>query len=391
MSETRLVDPDLGFIREVKKLGGDTLKKCYQCATCSTVCNLSPEDKPFPRKEMILAGWGQTERLVQDPDVWLCHQCNDCTTHCPREARPGDVLAAIRSYAYRHFAFPSFMGKALASPKTLPALLLTPVIILLLCVVLFAPQAADGDYLFWKSNVIDFNIFLPHSSVDALFVLGNIIIFIFASIGFTRFWKGLHPPGKDYQASFIKGLLLTARDILTHNRFRECGANRPRLIAHMILFYGFLGAMVTTGAIFVSVFIPHYLEALGLEGLHALFAVPIDLPNPIKFVGVLSGLAMIIGGDLLISRRWNRKDDVGANGYADYLFLYMFFLVGLTGMLSWLARLHGIPMIAYVIYFLHLVCVFFLLWYMPYSKFAHMIYRTLAMVHARSIGRIRRG
>lgn len=390
MSDKRLVNPDLDFIRDVKRLGGGTLKKCYQCATCATVCNLSPDARPFPRKEMILAGWGQTDRLMRDPDVWLCHQCNDCTTYCPREARPGDVLAAIRSHAYKHFAFPSFMGKALASPGALPVLLLAPIIILILCVALFAPQGADGSYLFWESRVIDFDFFLPHSSVDALFVVGNIIIFILASIGFTRFWKGLRLPGADYRVSFFKGLLLTVKDIFAHSRFRECGANRPRLLGHIILFYGFLGAMVTTGAIFAAVFIPHYLHALGLESLNSLFTVPIDLPNPVKFLGVLSGIAMVVGGYLLIHRRLNHKDEVGANGYVDYLFLYVFFLVGLTGMLSWLGRLYGTPMVAYVIYFLHLVCVFFLLWYMPYSKFAHMIYRMLAMVHARRIDRIRR-
>ncbi|MCP4633209.1 MAG: heterodisulfide reductase, partial [candidate division Zixibacteria bacterium] len=109
--------------------------------------------------------------------------------------------------------------------------------------------------------------------------------------------------------------------------------------------------------------------------------------NPFKILGVLSGIAILIGGSLLIFRRWTNKDDVGANGYADYLFLYMVFFVGLTGMFSWLTRLTGIPMLAYVNYFIHMVTVFFLLWYMPYSKFAHMIYRTLALVYAKSIGR----
>jgi quinone-modifying oxidoreductase subunit QmoC len=98
---------------------------------------------------------------------------------------------------------------------------------------------------------------------------------------------------------------------------------------------------------------------------------------------------LTIGGGLLIYRRWTNRDEVGANGYTDHLFLYMMFLTGLTGMTSWLARLTGITMLAYANYFVHILCVYFLLWYMPYSKFAHMIYRTLAIIHSRSIGRVK--
>ena len=111
MAESRLVEPDLELIREIRKAGGGELNRCYQCATCSVVCNLSPDDNPFPRKEMILAQWGQTGRLMSNPDIWLCYQCNDCSVHCPRGAKPGDVLAAVRSFTYRIFSFPSFMGK----------------------------------------------------------------------------------------------------------------------------------------------------------------------------------------------------------------------------------------------------------------------------------------
>jgi quinone-modifying oxidoreductase subunit QmoC len=145
--------------------------------------------------------------------------------------------------------------------------------------------------------------------------------------------------------------------------------------------------MITTGLIFVFSFLPHYLSLIGLESMHSFFEPPIDLPHPVKILGAVSGLALMIGGGLLIYRRWCSCEEVGASGYSDYLFIYVVFFTGLTGMLSWLTRLTGIPTLAYFNYFLHLVCVFFLLWYMPYSKFAHMIYRTLALVHARTIGR----
>ena len=192
------------------------------------------------------------------------------------------------------------------------------------------------------------------------------------------------------EISFISAFILKLKDVFLHTNFFKCEANRPRSIGHLLLFFGFIGAMITTGAVFIFIFVPHYLELLGLEQFHSFFALPLDLPNPVKILGALSGIALVVGGALLIIRRWKNKDQVGANGYPDYLFLYMLFLVGLTGMLSWLTRLIGVPMLAYVNYFIHLVVVFFLLWYMPYSKFAHMIYRTLALVYARSMGRTAR-
>lgn len=387
MAEARVIQPDLEFIRNVRSKGGDTLKKCYQCATCSVVCALSPDERPFPRKEMIWAGWGQTERLIADPDIWLCHQCNDCTTHCPRGARPGDVLAAIRSYVYENFSFPKFMGKALASRKALPVLFLVPIVLILGCILLTAPHASTGEFLFLTSSAIDYNIFMPHSTVDGLFVFGNILIFIFAAVSFIRFWKMLKADGRPANMSFISATVATITEILAHRKFKDCTTNKPRAVAHMILLFGFIGAMIATGMVFVSIFIPHYLHLLGLESLNAFFELPLDLPHPIKIIGALGGIGLLVGSVMLISRRWSNKDEVGANGYTDYLFLYIIFFTGLTGMLAWLLRYPGIPMLAYANYFAHLVFVYFLLWYMPYSKFAHMIYRSLAIIHSKQVGR----
>ena len=48
MAERYVVEPDLEFIKAVGALGGEDLKKCYQCATCSVACKISPDTKPFP-------------------------------------------------------------------------------------------------------------------------------------------------------------------------------------------------------------------------------------------------------------------------------------------------------------------------------------------------------
>lgn len=387
MALGKLIEPDLDFVKELKRSGGESLKKCFQCSTCTVVCNHSPEDRPFPRKEMILAQWGRSQELAIDPDIWLCYQCNDCTVSCPRGARPADVLAAIRAHVYKRFAFPPFMGRALASPGALPVLLVIPMLVLLGSMLLFAPVASDGAYLLTRSAVVDFNLFLPHGFVDALFVFGNVMIFAFAGIGFVRFWKGLKQTAGRSEVLFIAAAVTTLKEIIGHKRFFDCKTNRPRAWGHILVSGGFVGAMFTTGAVFLTIFVPHYLEKLGLEALSPFFTLPLNLPNPIKFVGMFSGLSLMAGGGLLIFRRWTNRDQVGANGYVDYLFLYIISLAGFTGMLSWLTRLAGSGTVAYPTYLAHLTLVFFLLWYMPYSKFAHMIYRSLALVHARQIGR----
>jgi len=376
MSERVVVEPDLEFIQRVRSAGGETLKKCYQCATCSTVCELSPGDKPFPRKEMLWAQWGMKDRLVRDPDVWLCHQCNDCSTRCPRDARPGDVLAAIRNYIYESFTFPRFMGRALASPSALPLLLLVPALIV--AALIFTHMSMEGHTLgyFFNNPEVLLTEFIPSGYVEMLFIGGNVLIFAIAAIGLYRFWSQLtHDAAKDSGPGFVSALIQTLVEIATHKRFGQCGKNAPRQVAHLLVMYGFIGAAITAGLALL------YIVVLGNEG-------PINIANPIKILGAVSGVMILTGSSLMLFRRATNADGVGANGYPDRLFLWMVFLVGLTGMLSWLMRWANVGEIAYPSYYIHIVLVFFLLWYMPYSKFAHMLYRTMAMVWARQHQRV---
>ncbi|MBU4035704.1 MAG: 4Fe-4S dicluster domain-containing protein, partial [Proteobacteria bacterium] len=148
MTDKYLIEPDINFINDVVGLGGDTLKKCFQCATCSVVCPISPDTKPFPRKEMIAASWGLKDRVVKNADIWLCHNCGDCSAKCPRGARPGDVLGAIRSIAISEYAVPKALGKMVNDPKKLPILIIVPAVIFIVLglatgLLNFSPEAGE--------------------------------------------------------------------------------------------------------------------------------------------------------------------------------------------------------------------------------------------------------
>ena len=106
-----------------------------------------------------------------------------------------------------------------------------------------------------------------------------------------------------------------------------------------------------------------------------------------KILANASALGLLIGISLVISNRLKNKERAGGGGYYDWIFINIVFAIMATGILSELFRLADIAVLAYIIYFAHLVVVFFLFAYAPFSKMAHMVYRATAMVFAKQTER----
>jgi quinone-modifying oxidoreductase subunit QmoC len=371
MADKYLVEPDLNFVKEVVGLGGDDVKKCFQCATCSVVCPISPDNKPFPRKEMIAAQWGLKDKLVSNLDIWLCHQCGDCSTKCPRGAKPGDVLGAIRSYAISEYAVPKWLAKAVNDQSKLPILLLIPVVIFLVLgyitgLMNFSPGGEEIVHAnFFSSWLVDM-IFVP---------LTVWVIAIFA-MGINRFVKDIHESavreGKTNKdrveiGAFIQALIRVLPTILKHNKFTECGENKERATAHLMVFYAFIGLFIVTNIFFVVLYV------FQIHG-------PYSQLNPVKWLANVSGVALVIGSILMIKNRMAKTTQ--STSYKDWYLLGLVLGLGLTGMLTEMTRLAGAANLSYFMYFTHLVFVFNLFAFLPFSKLAHIVYRTVAMAYA---------
>ncbi|MBE0448537.1 MAG: quinone-interacting membrane-bound oxidoreductase complex subunit QmoC [Actinobacteria bacterium] len=367
MEQDFMVEPDLKFIRDMKKAGGDSLKKCFQCATCSVVCKLTPDDSPFPRKEMIWAQWGQKEKLMSDPDVWLCHQCNDCTTNCPRGAKPGDVLAAIRNEAFTHYAFPSFIGKMLSRPAYLPIIMAVPVIILLAVVGLF------GEWEVPVGEIIYAN-FYPELAIDATFLSFLFFALISLGVGLNRFWKAMVE--RHGQAGLmgapVPNLLAALPTIFAHSKFRTCDEGKERYYGHLGVFYGFVGAFAASALVMVGYW--------GF-GIHT----PYPTISLVKLIGNLGGAAIVIGALIVLVKRFSYTK--GSTGYNDWVLIALVLGLGVTGLATQFVRLADMRGIAYPTYLIHLVFVAYLFLYLPFSKMAHIAYRTVGMTFARQAQR----
>lgn len=392
MADKYLVEPDVGFIKEIGEYGGDSLKKCFQCATCSVACPISPDTKPFPRKEMIAASWGLKDKLVGNGDIWLCHNCGDCSTLCPRGAKPGDVLAAVRSYAIAHYAGLPELGKIINDPKKLPVLAAIPaVLFLVLGLILkifgvhwlnFLPERVmeEGDAVGHIAHHAFFHTWL----VDLIFVPTSIFVVAVFALGLKRFITDMHQnallEGKtDKQKidpkGFIEALIRVVPTILKHSKFSECGENSERGTPHMMVFFGFIGLAFVTGFFFLVLY--------GI-GIHGPYDALIWLP--VKFIANVSGIALFIGGLLMIKNRMAKSEDQ-ASTYRDWFLIGLVFGLGATGMLTELTRLADAAFLTYVFYYIHLMFVFVLFISLPFSKLAHLVYRTTAMAYNEYAGR----
>lgn len=394
MTEKYLAQPDLGFIAQVKGLGGDTLKKCYQCATCSVACPIAPEDSPFPRKEMIAASWGLKDKLIGNGDIWLCHNCGDCSDLCPRGAAPGDVLAAIRSVAIIEYATPKALARAVNDPKKLPFLIGIPAIWFALLAfitmnfgdtmtkifnVLFGD--ALGGRLHWShahegAHVISHSNFFSTWFVDMTMIPTATFAVIVFVLALKRFIVDIHKnavsEGKtdkttlNYKELF-QALLRVIPTILKHDKFNECETNKDRATPHMMVLYGFIGLFIVTAVCGMMLYLGGY-------------PGPYPQLNPIKWLANIAGVSLVIGSGLMIKNRLSNKDTL--NTYKDWLILGIVFTLGLTGMLTEMARLAHLEYISYALYYVHLIAIFNLFAFLPFSKMAHIVYRFTAMAYA---------
>ena len=385
MSEATVIKPDLQFVNEIIKGGGESLKKCYQCATCSVVCNVTPEGNPFPRKEMVLAQWGQKDKLIASPDVWLCHQCSDCTAYCPRGAKPGEVLNAIRKQSIKHVAMVPFLAKVATDAKLLPILFAIPMVLFYAILVVlgngnFSAPRAEG-------NIMAYHKFVPVPVIDTVFILTAIFAAVSAFVGIKRLWSGMKAQAGEMKStgSLVGDIISSVTTILAHSKFADCNVNRMRQWGHMLLFYSFVGlAVVTTWAIVYL----YGFELLGIQPFGPFHFGESPYPNsdPVKILALISSIAFAAGVVILLLNRFAKAGKAGMGSYFDWIFLLIVTGVGATGMLSWALRLADMSA-GYLVYYFHLVFIWSLFAYAPYSKFAHLFYRTTAMVFARHSGR----
>ena len=211
---------------------------------------------------------------------------------------------------------------------------------------------------------------ISQRSMTAIFLSASLAAGLAMIAGARRFWRSSGPP-----LSVAKALVPAFRDALTLKNLSSNGVgctypdeyhSSARRWFHHATFYGFLLCAASTSVAAAY----HY--AMGWEAPYPYLSVPVVL-------GTVGGVGLLIGplGLWLLKRRRDPNIVDQAQDGMDLTFLAALFFTSLTGIALMVCR-ETTAMRALLL--LHLTIVLGLFLTMPYGKFIHGIYRTLALV-----------
>jgi ferredoxin len=366
------VDPN--FLTELKKYGEVKIESCFNCGNCTAICPLSTEEDNFPRKMNRFAQLGLRDRLLASKELWLCYHCGECTTTCPRQADPGEYMAAARRYAVASYD-PTGLAKLLYTSPVFSVffLLLLAAGIGAFFLSMSGPMSTEGLRLFE---------FIPSELIHTAGIAAGIFIVLAALAGMVsmanRTFKALgYPKGTrlDWVGAAWKAF---GNEVLGQLRYRKdcetAADGRPwysqKWFIHASMLWGFLGLFLATA-------LNYLLELLSVKAT----GTWVPLWYPIRALGTLSGIFLLYGATLAIIRRF-RKDEPAylKSTVSDWAFLILMWLSGLTGFILEVAvYLPQAYVWSYWALLAHLIVVGELLLLAPFTKFAHAIYRSIAL------------
>ena len=94
-----MVTPNPDFAKEIAAAGGEEVKMCFQCGTCTAGCPSGRRTSYRVRKLMRMAQLGMKEEIINRDELWECSTCYTCVERCPRQVPVVDIVIALRNIA----------------------------------------------------------------------------------------------------------------------------------------------------------------------------------------------------------------------------------------------------------------------------------------------------
>ncbi|HEY5487943.1 MAG TPA: 4Fe-4S dicluster domain-containing protein [Candidatus Limnocylindrales bacterium] len=369
---------DHNLYPELRRFGATDISACFNCGVCSAICPLSVDGASFPRRMSRYAQLGLRDKLLASPELWSCYGCSECTESCPTLADPASFMAAARRYAVASYDR-TRLAYLLATSRVFAAVFVAALVAVLAGFMYSVHRPADG-------STLAFFEFVPTDFIHTMGLVSMIVMGVAALVGVFEMARhvargtgrsngGARPTlGKTAGAAAYA----IGTESLAQKRFRQDCADavevRPwylqRWFVHFATMWGFLGLLGAT-------MFDYGLELAGIKAT----GTPVPIWYPVRLLGTLAGAALIYGTTVLIVRRLRKSDRSSAHSTtSDWTFLSMLWVAGVSGFVLELALyLPSAPAWGYPMFLLHVGVAMALVLLVPFGKFAHVLYRPVAL------------
>jgi len=339
---------DLKFGKKLKKYGAIDFNACYNCGTCTAVCALANENDSFPREMVRFSVLGLGEDVKSSLKPWLCYYCGECTTYCPQEAKPGELMMALRRYLTARYDWTGFSGFLY---RNLAAYIAAFLAIITGVLGMYFGRLLDHQE--WMHYGHYFEMFAI-VGVFAVILLPNIIRMWFFTV-----WSKT----KKFR---VKPYLLVLPELFVHmftqKRTLSCADDNDSKLwwfEHLLLVVGYLSLLFTT--VFLDWFATSNLFVI-ISGY------------------VFSAIVFVVTFDFVIRRIRKKTEKSVFTHPSDWFFVIWLFLMGVSAfgvrlLVDWGALENN-----FWLYLFHLiVLVQWALIIVPFGKWTHFLYRSFAM------------
>jgi ferredoxin len=371
------INPEL--ITDLEEFGVKDAATCFNCGNCTAVCSLSSESVPFPRKVIRYLQVGAKEKLLESPEPWLCYYCGDCSTTCPRQANPGEVMMGLRRYLTSLYDWTGISRLFYVSRAfEITALAVVAVLVGLAFYLFHGPMPTDRVAL---------NVFAPNHVIELSDLVMAAVLTFFLMSNAYRMFKSVMESSSGRQSAERsgpqkgKGLLLKgvplgiyAREgkefilqFLTQRKFSSCERPGKRLlwINHLLAMSGYslMFLLVVAG-----------IRWFQRDEIYSFW-------NPIRLLGYYATFGILYAVTYAIAGRVKKSRSMWEFSHAtDWVFLILLWLTAFSGILIHLGRLLNLPMTTYYVYVAHLmIAVPMLVLEVPFAKWSHQLYRPLML------------
>lgn len=340
------------FSEEIQKFGAKDFHLCFNCGNCTAICGLSTKDETFPREMVRYSTLGLEDDLKSSLKPWMCYYCGECSTDCPRQAHPGELMMSLRRWLTAKYDWTGLSGLLY---KYLAAYIVAFVLVIVGLIAFAGRMEWNQELIMHYGHYFEM---FAIAGVFAVILLPNIARMWY----FTILKPGVKASVKNYYNAFADLL----EHMFTQKRFLECEKSKETQIKwfeHFILVISYLALLFTT--VFLDWFAAKNIIVVALGY-------------------VLSAVIFVVTAHFVYKRIKKTEALHKFSQPSDWFFVIWLFLMGITAFAVRLFIDLNILESNFWLFMVHLtVLVQWAVVIVPFGKWTHFLYRSFAMYFAK--------